>query len=75
MSAYFTKKELEDDVKRCRKKLNVIRDFQVLDRSQDFLDKETLTKVLDYKGLMRLTITAKEKDLREKNYLLIKKEG
>ena len=72
MSAYFTKKELEDDVKRCKKKLKVIKDFQELDKSQDFLDKENLTKVLDYKGLMRLTITAKEKDLREKTYV---KEG
>ena len=72
MSAYFTKKELEDDVKRCKKKLKVIKDFQELDKSEDFLDKENLTEVLDYKGLMRLTITAKEKDLREKNYV---KEG
>tara|TARA_R100001530_G_scaffold102214_1_gene71058 strand:+ start:2594 stop:2815 length:222 start_codon:yes stop_codon:yes gene_type:complete len=72
MSAYFTKKELEDTVKRCKKKLKVIKDFQELDKSQDFLDKENLTEVLDYKGLMRLTIAAKEKDLREKNYV---KEG
>jgi len=69
MSAYWTKKELETTIKECKKKLKVIKDFQELDKSQDFLDKENLTKVLDYKGLMRLTINAKEKDLREKNYV------
>tara|TARA_R110002012_G_scaffold253461_1_gene432508 strand:+ start:227 stop:475 length:249 start_codon:yes stop_codon:yes gene_type:complete len=70
MSAYWTKEELENTVKRCKKKLKVIKEFQEIDKSFDLLDKENLTKVLDYKGLMRLTITAKEQDLREGNYYL-----
>ena len=69
MSAYWTKKELETTIAECTKKLNVIGNFLELDKSQDFLDKENLTKVLEYKGLMALTINAKEKDLRNKNYV------
>jgi hypothetical protein len=72
MSAYWTKKEIETEIKECKKNLKVIKNFQEIDRVYDLLDKKNLTKVLDYKGLLRLTITAFEKDLREKNYV---KEG
>ena len=44
MSAYWTKKELETTIAECTKKLNVIKKFLELDKSQDFLDKENLTK-------------------------------
>ena len=69
MSAYWTKKEIETEIKECKKNLKVIKNFQEIDRVYDLLDKKNLTKVLDYKGLLRLTVTAYEKDLREKNYV------